>query len=65
MNMFQRELDPVRAAIIYALEPVWAVLAVFLVGMGEPTAWLYVGGTALLLGNVIAEILPARGRVNT
>src|SRR5262249_9196398 len=26
MNLFQREIDPVRAAILYALEPIWAAV---------------------------------------
>ena len=26
LNVFQKDLDPVRAAIIYALEPVWATI---------------------------------------
>ncbi|MEK7414408.1 MAG: DMT family transporter [Planctomycetota bacterium] len=60
MNMFQRELGPVRAAIVYALEPVWASIFACLVGLGQPTIWLAVGGGALLLGNILAEIIPAR-----
>lgn len=62
MNVFQRELDPVRAAILYALEPVWA--AVISIGVGTDTfdRWLWIGGGALLAGNVIAELGPLLAR---
>lgn len=59
MNLFQRELDPVRAAIIYAIEPVWASGIAILGGMEQPTLWLWLGGGALLLGNWVAEAGPA------
>ena len=56
MNLFQRGLDPVRAAIVYALEPVWTTLIAWALGLGSPSAWLLAGGSALLLGNVVAEL---------
>lgn len=60
INIFQREVEPVRAAILYALEPVWAaVWAVFLQGETLGT-WLWIGGSALLLGNLLAELAPKR-----
>jgi len=55
MNLFQRALDPVRAAIVYALEPVWTTLVAWALGMGQPGGWLLVGGSALIAGNLIAE----------
>ena len=55
MNLFQRGLDPVRAAIVYALEPVWTTLIAWAMGLGSPSTWLLAGGSALLLGNVVAE----------
>jgi len=58
MNLFQRELDPVRAAILYAVEPVWAVLIALCLGFAEADAWLGIGGTALLAGNLVAELGP-------
>ncbi|MBM3990149.1 MAG: DMT family transporter [Planctomycetes bacterium] len=58
MNLFQRDLDPVRAAIVYAIEPVWAALAGLWMGFDEPSDWLYFGGGALLAGNLIAELGP-------
>lgn len=56
MNVFQRELDPVRAAILYALEPIWTTLIAWLLGLGAPTGWLLLGGGALLAGNIVAEL---------
>jgi len=56
LNQFQRELDPVRAAILYALEPVWASLIALSIGMGTIDSWLLFGGGALLLGNLVAEL---------
>ena len=56
MNLYQRAIDPVRAAIIYALEPVWTTLIAAAIGLGRPGGWLLVGGGALLAGNVIAEL---------
>lgn len=58
MNLFQRDLDPVRAAIVYAIEPVWAALAGIWMGFDEPSGWLYFGGGALLAGNLVAELGP-------
>lgn len=58
MNVYQRDLDPVRAAIVYAIEPVWAALVGIGLGLDHATAWLYVGGGALLAGNLIAELVP-------
>lgn len=60
MNLFQRDLDPIRAAIVYALEPIWTTLFAWAFGLGRPSAWLLAGGGALLLGNLVAEIGEAR-----
>ncbi|HUR28628.1 MAG TPA: DMT family transporter [Planctomycetota bacterium] len=56
MNVFQRELDPVRAAIVYAIEPVFAALISISLGMEQPNRWLFLGGGALLAGNLVAEL---------
>jgi drug/metabolite transporter (DMT)-like permease len=56
MNLYQRELDPVRAAILYALEPIWTTLIAWAMGLGRPGLWLLVGGGALLAGNLVAEL---------
>lgn len=61
MNLYQRELDPVRAAILYAFEPIWAALFGIACGMDRFSAWLLVGGSLLLAGNLAAE-LGQRGR---
>ena len=61
MNLYQRELDPVRAAILYAFEPIWAALFGIACGMDRLSAWLWVGGSLLLAGNLVAE-LGQRGR---
>jgi drug/metabolite transporter (DMT)-like permease len=55
MNLYQRALDPVRAAILYALEPVWTTLIAMAIGLGRPGTWLWIGGGALVAGNLIAE----------
>src|SRR5262249_24542150 len=55
MNQFQRELDPIRAAILFALEPVWTTLIAIFAGFGRPGLWLCLGGGALIAGNLIAE----------
>lgn len=62
MNTFQRELDPVRAAILYAIEPVWASLVAIGLGMSTPDQWLWIGGSALLAGNLLAELGPLWAR---
>ena len=60
MNQFQRELDPVRAAILFALEPIWTTLIAMAMGFGRPGSWLWIGGGALLAGNLVAEWGAAR-----
>jgi drug/metabolite transporter (DMT)-like permease len=57
MNVFQRELDPVRAAIIYAIEPVWAAAIAIAYGLASVDKWLWIGGGALLAGNLVAELV--------
>jgi drug/metabolite transporter (DMT)-like permease len=56
MNVFQRELEPVRAAILYALEPIWAALVGIAMGMDGFTPYLWLGGALLFGGNLVAEI---------
>jgi drug/metabolite transporter (DMT)-like permease len=60
MNVFQRELDPVRAAILYALEPIWAALAGIAVGLDAWDRHLWLGGALLFGGNIVAEFFQAR-----
>lgn len=56
MNVFQREMDPVRAAILYATEPVWTAMIAIGLGLDRVGFWLFVGGAALLAGNLVAEL---------
>ena len=60
MNQFQRELDPVRAAILYAFEPIWAALFGILYGTDAITPYLWIGGGLLLGGNLVAEVSQRR-----
>ena len=56
LNLLQRYLHPVQAAIIYALEPVWATMFALGLGMTTWTGWIAVGGGALLIGNLMVEL---------
>jgi drug/metabolite transporter (DMT)-like permease len=56
MSLYQRELDPVRAAILYAFEPIFATLFGLAAGLDSLTSWLWIGGGLILLGNLIAEL---------
>ena len=56
LNLLQRHLHPVQAAIIYGLEPVWATMFALGLGLTEWTGWIAVGGSALLWGNVLVEL---------
>lgn len=57
LNLFQRFLHPVQAAIIYALEPVWATAIGLSLGMVDWTFWIAIGGGSLFVGNIIVETL--------
>ncbi|MAR47527.1 MAG: hypothetical protein CMA41_06990 [Euryarchaeota archaeon] len=56
LNSLQRFLHPVQAAIIYALEPVWATIFALGLDMTQWTGWIAVGGGALLVGNLMVEL---------
>lgn len=56
LNMFQRYLHPIQAAIIYALEPVWATIYGLGLGLVEWSMWILIGGGALFIGNIGVEI---------
>ena len=55
LNYCQRFISPLRAAILYALEPVWALLVSISLGMELISMWLWIGGGALLAGNLVVE----------
>lgn len=56
VNSYQKYIDPVRAAILYALEPVWATIFAIYLDMADFTFWLVFGGSLLLIGNLVAEL---------
>ena len=56
LNMYQRYLHPIQAAIIYALEPVWATTYGLALGLVDWSAWILIGGGALFLGNIVVEL---------
>ena len=56
LNLLQRYLHPVQAAIIYGLEPVWATMFALGLGLTDWTGWIAIGGSALLLGNILVEL---------
>lgn len=58
LTNFQKYLSPVRAAILYSLEPVWAALIALAVGQVSLDGWLLFGGALLLVGNLWMEIWP-------
>lgn len=58
LTNFQKYLSPVRAAILYSLEPVWAALIALALGQVALDAWLLFGGGLLLVGNLWMEIWP-------
>ena len=60
LNMYQRYLHPIQAAIIYALEPVWATIYGLQLGMGTGSIWILIGGGALFIGNIIVELLSSK-----
>lgn len=55
LNMYQRYLHPIQAAIIYALEPVWATMYSLRLDLVDWSPWILVGGGALFLGNIVVE----------
>ena len=57
LNLYQRYLHPIQAAIIYALEPVWATIYGLRLDMVEWSIWILIGGGALFIGNLIVELL--------
>ena len=60
LNMYQRYLHPIQAAIIYALEPVWATIYGLQLGMVTWSIWILIGGGALFIGNIIVELLSSK-----
>ena len=58
LTNYQKVLSPVRAAILYSLEPVWAAIIALVLGQVGLDGWLMFGGGLLLAGNLWMEIWP-------
>jgi drug/metabolite transporter (DMT)-like permease len=58
MNLFQKQVDPVRAAILYSTEPIWAAVFGIWMGYDQLTGWLFFGGGLLLGGYLFVELGP-------
>ncbi len=56
LNIYQKQFHPTHAAIIYAFEPLWATIYALGLDLVEMSYWLLIGGSAVLLGNIIVEI---------
>jgi drug/metabolite transporter (DMT)-like permease len=56
LNIYQKQFHPTHAAIIYAFEPLWATIYALSLNLVEMSYWLLIGGSAVLLGNIIVEI---------
>lgn len=56
LNYWQRYLSPVHAAVIYSLEPIWALTYSLFSGLEVVSIWLFFGGGLLLCGNLVVEL---------
>lgn len=59
----QSHTPAVRAAVIYSLEPVFAVLWGAMLGRGLPSLHEGIGGSLVIVAVLVAEVLGARSRV--
>jgi len=59
MNTYQPGVSPVRAALIYLLEPVFAAAVSIVWGLDPPSVPMFLGCTLILAGNCLVEL---RGR---
>ena len=57
LNTWQKHISPVHAAIIYSLEPVWALIYSLNQSLEVVSHWLFIGGGTLLAGNLLVELL--------
>jgi drug/metabolite transporter (DMT)-like permease len=57
LNTWQKYISPVHAAIIYSLEPVWALIYSLNQSLEVVSHWLFIGGGTLLAGNLLVELL--------
>ncbi|MBI4615223.1 MAG: DMT family transporter [Planctomycetes bacterium] len=55
-NRYQKELSPARAAVIYTIEPVWALLFSGLAGKESLDRWFIAGAALIVAGNLWSEV---------
>ena len=65
LNMLQRHLHPVNAAVIYAFEPIWATIFALMLDLESFSGWLMVGGGSILAGNLLIELRAPRQTADT
>jgi drug/metabolite transporter (DMT)-like permease len=56
MNSYQPLVPASRAALIYLLEPIFTAVVSVVAGYDHPSVPLVVGGTLILLGNLLVEL---------
>ncbi len=61
-NTFQKQVSVVHATLIYALEPVFAVIFAYLINHEVVTSDTLIGGALVLSGLLLVELLPKWGR---
>lgn len=61
----QARIDATRAAVIMAMEPVWAALFAVTLGGEQLSVRMVLGGLAILTGMYLVELAPRRGDVST
>ncbi len=62
MMLYQREIEPSQAAVVYALEPLHATGISVAFGRESLEWWKVVGGALIVGGNLVAEILHPEAR---
>jgi drug/metabolite transporter (DMT)-like permease len=50
---YQHFVNPTKAALIYALEPVFAMLFAWTINQGDITSLMIIGGTVMLLSTLL------------
>ena len=60
LNRWQKELHPSRAAVVYTMEPVFAVLISVSWGSEQLTGWLFFGAMMILIANLAAGFIRSR-----
>ena len=58
LNRYQKALSPTRAAVLYTLEPLWALVFSAMAGRESLDIWFVCGGLTILAGNMWIEVRP-------